>query len=432
MTFHDGTPLDAEAVRVNFETQLANPLVGLAVAPYFPAEGAVAVIDDATVEFTMLEPNAVFPALLTSQLGMVASPAWLADAADEPTLNQEPVGTGPFVFDSRAEDSVTRFVRNDDWWGGEVYLEAVEFLPVPDPATRNDLLFGGDIEALHTTDPAAVGDLRDDGDIQNVIDETGEEQFVMLNSTAPPFDDIRARQALALATPLQNFRDLIGLGIARDADQMFIPDSRFYNPDVVQEGDDPDGAVALAAEYCADVPENCSGGKIDMTYQFPAGSVVQSRMADILSGGWSEAFNVNFDELAQDVYILQVFLGEYQAALWRNVRRTRAGRQPPHPDVPHDRSGISLNSPRFCSEARDALILEAQAQDDPAARAELWKQVVQDMHDAYTYVFLQHTIWDNAFAPEVRGVCDRTTPEGVALQCAVSGRTWHDSVWLAE
>ena len=93
---------------------------------------------------------------------------------------------------------------------------------------------------------------------------------------------------------------------------------------------------------------------------------------------------------------------------------------------------LSLNFPRFCSEARDALILEAQAQADPAARVEPWQQVSQDMHDAYTYVFLTHTIWDNAFAPSVRGICDRTSPEGVPLQCAINGRTWHSSVWLSE
>ena len=430
IVFHDGTPLTADAVQVNYEAQLASALIGLAQRPFFPAEGATTVIDDRTIEFSMLDPNAVFPAWLTSQLGMVASPGWLAAAAEDPTLNQEPVGTGPFVFDSRSQDSITRVVRNDDWWGGEIYLDAVEFLPVTDPATRADLLFGGDVEGLHTIDPAIVGDLRDDDSVQNVVDETGQEQFVQLNTAAPPFDDVRARQALALATPLQIYRDLIGLGIARGADQIFIPESKFYNPDVVQQGDDPTAAAALAAEYCADVPDGCSDGNIDVEFQFPFTGVVGTRQADLLAQGWGEAFNVDFDELAQPEHIQQVAFGQFQAALWRAFGALEPATQRHALMCRTIADGISLNGPRFCSEERDALILDAQAQLDEAARVADWQDIVQDMRDSYTYVFLLHTVWDNAFDESVRGVCDRTSPDETPLRCVVNGVSWFDSVWL--
>jgi ABC-type transport system substrate-binding protein len=363
---------------------------------------------------------------------MVASPDWLAAAAEDPTLNQEPVGTGPFVFDSRSQDSITRVVRNDEWWGGEVHLDAVEFWPVPDPATRADLLFGGEMDGLHVTDPAIVGDLRDDDRVQNVIDETGQEQFVQLNTSAPPFDDERARQALALATPLQIYRDLIGLGIARGADQMFIPESRFYNPDVVQQGDDPAAAAALAADYCDDVPDGCSDGRIDVEFQFASTGVIGARQADILAEGWGEAFNVDFDELAQDQHILQTFSGQYQATLWRAFGSLEPATGRHALMCRTIGEGISLNGPRFCSEARDALILDAQAQLDEAARVVDWQGVVQDMNDAFTYVFLLHTIWDNVFNESVRGVCDRTSPDGVPLRCVVNGVSWFDSVWLSD
>ena len=46
-------------------------------------------------------------------------------------------------------------------------------------------------------------------------------------------------------------------------------------------------------------------------------------------------------------------------------------------------------------------------------------------------MYLVHTTWDNAFAAEVRGVCDATSPEGVALRCSVNGRTLHQALWLA-
>ncbi len=86
------------------------------------------------------------------------------------------------MFDSRSPDSVTRFVRNDDWWNGEVYLDAVEFVPVPDADTRAELLLEGDLNALQTSDPGAILKLDEDPSIQQVKDETGEESFVMINS----------------------------------------------------------------------------------------------------------------------------------------------------------------------------------------------------------------------------------------------------------
>jgi ABC-type transport system substrate-binding protein len=92
--------------------------------------------------------------------------------------------------------------------------------------------------------------------------------------------------------------------------------------------------------------------------------------------------------------------------------------------------GISLNFARFCSEERDALIVEAQATVDPEARIPLWQAVVKDMQDAYSYIFTRHSPWVVAFDPDVRGVCDRTSPDGTALRCVSNGRTWFDSTWV--
>ena len=438
ITFHDGTPLNSEALQINFETQRADPLVGLAVRPIFPEVGASEIIDDLTLQYNLLEPWAQFAASLASQVGYVASPTWLTAALKNPALNQEPVGTGPFKFDSRSPDSVTRFVRNDDWWAGDAYLDAVEFVPVTDPDTRNDLLFKGDLQALQTSNPASIIDLQDDPDIQNIVDETGDEGLVIMNAEEAPFDDIRARKALTFATPLENIRELVGLGISRPADQMFIPESIYYNPDVVQEGDMPEVAVALAAEYCADRgteinpvtgEPTCTGGKINMEYQFAGPSVTATRIAEILDEGWSSAFNVTFDELAQDDHINQVALGLYNAGIWRYF-----GSTDPSTDkvwlMCRTIGFISLNFPRYCDEERDDLIIEGQATNDPAVRIPTYQEISQKLHDSYTYVFLTHTMWDNAFAPEVRGICDQTSPDGTLLRCSGGGRTWFDAVWI--
>ncbi len=439
--FHDGTPVNAEAVQVNFELQRNDPLVGLAVRPYYPETDATTLIDDITIQYNLLDPNAQFPKALTGQLGYLASPTWIAAAADDPTLNQQPVGTGPFVFDSRSADSVTRFVRNEDWWNGSAFLDAIEFVPVTDPDSRADLFFSGELQALQTSNPATVEDLRSDDAVQNVIDETGEESFVMINTAAAPFDDIRVRQALTFATPRQQYNDLINLGVTRLADQMFIPESKYYNPDVVQEGDTPDLALPLVEAYCAErgAEENpilgtttCSDGKVNMELQWSGPSVVQTQVADLFNQAWSNSgFNVTFNELPQDDHIQETALGQYNVNTWRQF-----GAEDPQNDrvwLGCDNIGaISLNWPKYCDEARDALIDQSGATTDEAERIEIWKQVSENVNQAYTYIFLNHTLWDNAFAENVLGVCDRTAPTGEKLLCVTNGRNWFDSIWINE
>lgn len=429
VTFHDGTPFDAAAVQAGFQAQFDSPLIGFGLRPFYPAENATEVIDEFIIQYNLLDSNAQFPATLSTQGGYIASPTWLAAALLDPALNQAPVGTGPFKIESRTVDSVTRVVRNDDWWGGDVYLDAIEFVPISDPDTRTDLLNNGDLQAIQTTNPASIIDLQADDGITNVVDTSGEESFVMLNASRPPFDDLRVRQALTLATPLRAYRNLIALGVAPDANQMFTPDSPFYATDVVQAGDDPDAATPLVADYCAEVPRQCSGGKIDIELQWFGPAVITTRTAEILDQGWGGHFNVAFDELVQDTHIQEVALGQYDAAIWRQF-----GAVDPSLDrlflICRTIDVISLNFARYCTDERDALIAEAQATTDEARRVELWQKISRQINNAATYVFLDHTAWNNAFLAEVKGVCSRTSPDGTPLRCSITGATWFDSVWL--
>jgi peptide/nickel transport system substrate-binding protein len=431
VSFHDGTPLNAAAIAVNFGTVLKDPLVGLAVRPFYNLDNPIEIVDDLTVRFNLSGANASWPTSQTGQLGMVASPVWLEAALEDPTLNQAPVGTGPFVFESRSEDSVTRMVRNETWWNGDVYLDAVEFVTVTDPDTRNDLLFQGEIQALQTTNAASVDDLRNEEGLQNLIDDSGDESFIMVNSAGTPFDDIRARKALTFATPRQNYIDLIGLGIQQPADQMFTPASPYYNADVQQEADQPELVADLVASYCGEFPDNCTDGKIDMEFQWSGPSVVQTRIAELLDEGWSVGFNVKFQELPQDAHIQEVAFGVFDVVSWRQF-----GAANPADDRVWIEcatiGGLSLNWPRFCDEDRDAILNELALATTVEARQPLLAELSEKIQQDYLYVFMLHTLWDHSFAENVRGMCGHKTPSGDDMRCVLNGRTWLSNVWLAE
>lgn len=440
VTFHDGSPLTVDAVIKQFEITRADPLVGLAVRPYYPETDAVQKVDDLTMIFKPLEASQYFPSALTAQLGYIAAPSWLDAIATDGTLAQQPVGTGPFKFDSRTEDSVTKFVRNDAWWGteviGPVYLDAVEFYPVPDPGTRTELLQNGDLDIIHTTDTDQFAIYRDDSSLTLSIDEDGEEFFLMINTAKAPFDDVRVRQALALATDRQGYYDLFNAGEGSMADQMFTPDSPNFNPDVVQDGNDPEGAAVLVAEYCGENPTAedgtalCTDGKVNVEYQWSGPSVLATRIADFFNENWSESFNVTFDEKSQADHIQEAALGIYNIVGWRQFGAENPGDDRVWLEC-RNIGGISLNWPRYCNEERDALLKEIANPADPAERPALLQQLVQNMHDSYAYIFMTHSSWAVVESEKVNGNCDRVGPDGDPLVCSTNGRMYFASTWLS-
>ncbi len=427
--FHDGTALDAAAAQINFESQRASSLVGLAVRPFYPEAGATEVIDELTIRFNLLEPNRYWPQTMATQLGMMASPTWIEAALADPTLNQRPVGTGPFVFDTRSEDSITRFVRNDNWWKGTAYLDAIEFLPVPDSATRTDFLLSGDVDGLQSTEPASILQLRADPNVHLMLDDAGAETFIQINTSVAPFDDIRARQALAWATPRNDYLALIGLGTARAANGRFAPENPYADPSVVQVTDDPARATELAAEYCSEFPTNCSDGRINMDYQWPGPDVVNTRIADLMIEAWSVAFNVTRDELLQDEHVQQTALGQYNTTLWQAF----AAVDPVNDTVwlsCRTVGAISLNFPKYCDPALDAALLAAANAQEPSERADLYQETERLLNESFARVYLSHALNADAFSKQVHGVCNRTSPEGVKLLCSTSSVIWHDSIWI--
>jgi len=435
ITFTDGEPLDADAIIADFNALLADPLISLAVRPALNADNPIEKVDDLTVQFNLALPNFQFSAGLTGQLGMPVSPKYLAAAVEDQTLNQMPVGTGPFVMDKRVQDQVTRVVRNDDWWqteqnGTEVYLDAIEFYPNTDSQINANQLIGGDLDAFGTTNTDAVATIRDEGDAYiRIEDDQGEESFGMMNTTKVPFDDIRVRQAITFATPRNDYVEFVGAGILRPADSMFAPELVWNNPDVKMETDQPERSQELIDSYCADLPENCTDGRVNIELEYSGPSVLQEQIADILSAGWGDFFNVNRVVLLQDDHITNVALGNYQIVTWRQFGA---------PDPTNDRvwlacdsiGFLSLNWPRLCNQSREDMLNAQRSTTVLDERVKIWKDIQQEIHDDYVYIFFTHTLWMQAFSGDTRNQCGATSPDGVDLLCHSNGSMFNHTIWF--
>ena len=173
ITFHDGTPLDADAVMDNLNRSFRSLLIGAAVkdiARNLADPGAdpnnpqvlFEKIDDFTFTFftgfngdpEQPIPWPTFPIYLNGQAGLMASPTWLA-AVDAGTAQPtDAVGTGPFVFQSYAPGDRLIVTKNPDYWrsdenGNQLpYLDEIEFRVIVDSQVRAQALESGDVDMI--------------------------------------------------------------------------------------------------------------------------------------------------------------------------------------------------------------------------------------------------------------------------------------------
>jgi len=216
--FHDGTRFDANAVAYNFERitspELASQKARFMLGPY---EGTV-VVDEYTVAIRLSEPFApLLDSLSQVYLGM-ASPTAVEKWGDQYQIHQ--VGTGPFVFAEYVPGSYLLLHRNRDYaWAPSVFdheraqVEEIEFRFFTDPATRSPALETGEADVMGEIPPQDAARLDESPDFATLrVAVPGSALVFFINTTRPPLDDPRVRQALIYGTD----REAIVTAIFRD------------------------------------------------------------------------------------------------------------------------------------------------------------------------------------------------------------------------
>jgi peptide/nickel transport system substrate-binding protein len=209
VTFHNGQPFDAAAVKANIDDVLASPLTGIALAG--AVEGAEVVGDQVRIDLG--ESWASFPtSFLAGPNAWMRAPAMIEAAKAGPT---DPIGTGPFKFESWEPGAALKLVRNPDYWReGEPHLEKLEFVPVADDLSRVNALESGDVDMMITT---SAQDANDSSDDYTVIKDWDTETTLLVVNTREtaggkpnPMSNEHARKAVAHATDAQVIADLVG------------------------------------------------------------------------------------------------------------------------------------------------------------------------------------------------------------------------------
>ena len=421
IVFSDGEVMDAAAVVKTVEAFLADPLTSLVFKPAFSPENPIELVDDMTFRLNASGPNAALPYYFAEQLGMIGSPAWL-DARDEnPELDQIPIGAGPYMITDRQQDQKTVMERNPNYWGEPGNLDTIEFYPISQDSTRTDQFLAGDLDIIHGTDAESIIRLREETEgITRIEDNSGEEFILLMNAQVAPFDDIRVREAATAAFPKAQYADFIDEGTALEADSLFSSDTPWNVPGIEQADDQPEVAGPLIAAYCAEVPDQCTDGKVNIEYQHDGPSLALDRIATLVGDAYSDFFNITIQVIPNDQHINEVIFGQYQMATWRYH-----GFSDPDVDTAFltcsTIGALSINWSRNCNEERDALFLQQRATEDFDERYAIWTQIQENLRDSFQYITVSHTNWMVSSSDNVGGLCDATAPDGASLPCQTRG-----------
>ncbi len=318
--FHDGTPLDAEALKYNFDNLLN--VEGAVTAGALRDVESMDVVDELTVRYNLSAGNAAFPDLLTGMIGMPFSPAAHQQFGEDAGSN--PVGTGPFVFQSWQRDNQLVVTRNDNYWQeGLPYLDEIVFRPMPDEETRVASLQTGDIDAMQSLRQSIIRQLLDNDDVRTHTFVGNNAGGAIFNTERPPVDDSRVRRALAYALDQDQLIEVLGgTGLSPAATQWFSPDSPWYSERVAEAwpNNDPERARELIEEYANDPNRSdgqAPGSPVRVEFNTPPDpSLIE--MAQTYQAFWNAiGVDVQINQFEQAAHIQNAIAGDFMINIWR-------------------------------------------------------------------------------------------------------------------
>jgi peptide/nickel transport system substrate-binding protein len=400
VTFHDGTPWDADAAIFNLDRTIneaspdfypeLNAQAGLSIAGIVSA----AKVDDMTIAITTDGPLSYLPSNLTTVF--FGSPTAIKDKGNE-GFGQEPVGTGPFAFESYQRGQQLALTANADYWAGKPGVDKVVLRPIPDATARVAALRAGQVNWIEVPPPDDVASLTDD-DYQVLTNSYDHSWPWVLDVSKAPWNDVRVRQAANYAINRESLIDNVLQGTADPAGQVAPKANAGY-----QEGNDvytydPDKAKQLLAE--AGLPDGFS-----TTLSYPtsgSGNMLPTPMnealqADLAAVGiqvelqpveWASMLTDFFQaQIPGGADAINISLSMQQEGFWNTWFGTDS----------------SSNAGKYSNPQVDQLLTDAKGEFDDAARADIYAQVSTLLTDDAAWLTVVNDRNPRVLAPNVKG-----------------------------
>lgn len=277
VTFTDGTPFNADAVKANIEHfQTANgPMLG-----NLSSVASVDVVDEDTVTLNLSSPDPDLPANLANAGGYMGSPG----ALSSPDLATTPVGSGPYVLDASKTvvGSSILVTRNEDYWGDALPFDAVEFKILTDETARLNALTSGQIDFASLNRAASA--LQAEAAGLNApepfsVNWGGILFFDRDGALLPELADVRVREALAIAIDSDALVQVGWEGLGAETSQVFGPETSAYSKDL-------DDAYAYDSERAKELL--AEAGASDLSITLPVSGVFEPVVYDAIIQNWED------------------------------------------------------------------------------------------------------------------------------------------------
>ena len=416
-TFHNGREVTARDFKYSLE-RAADPKTGSTTADTYLGDikgvrdklagkatelEGVKVLDDYTLQLDLEEPRFYFLAKMTYPTAMVVDKE---NVESGDNWMDTPIGTGPFKMGEWRKDERIILERNSDFYLEPAKLDRVNFL-----------LAGGSGMTMYENDEVDITSVGLN-DIERITDPSSplNQEFVVatslttwyigFNTTKPPFDDPKVRQAFQHAVNRQKIIDVVLKGLVQRADGVLPPNMPGYNPDVIGLEFDVEKAKRLLAEskYAGKLP--------DVTFTIPSSSTTVDPVTEAIVEMWRKNLDLEEGVLKIQQTEWATFLGDIK----RNPAQGKEnkyqfyqlGWQADYPD-PQDFVDILFHSKSldnngvYSNPQVDKFLDQARVEKGTEKRFKLYQEAEQLIVDDAAWIPLYHGQQYLLVKPKVKG-----------------------------
>lgn len=255
VTFHDGTPFNAEAVlfslnRQHDKTHPYHDVGGSYV--YWEDTGLAGIVDkitasdEYTVQIKLKEPYAPFIYTIAITPFAIVSPSAVKEFGDKYSNN--PVGTGPFIFERWDRKDKIVLKANENYWGGRPKIDRVIFRSIPDNAVRLIELQQGNLHIMEFPNPDDLQQIQNDDSIELLSQPGTNIGYLALNMERPPFNNNNVRLAINHAIDKKLIIEHLYQGLGIPAKNPIPPTLWSYDDTIEDFEYNPELAKKLLAE----------------------------------------------------------------------------------------------------------------------------------------------------------------------------------------
>ncbi|MCW3476184.1 ABC transporter substrate-binding protein [Limobrevibacterium gyesilva] len=381
VTFHDGEPFNAEAVKYKLTRDLTAK--GSMRAGEINAIQSIEVVDPYTVRLVLKAPASPLLAQLTDRAGIMISPK--ATEAAGANFGLRPVCAGPFAFEQRVPQDRIVLKRYPGYWNPTAYhFDQVVYLPIPNSSVRLANLQAGSLDLVEYVVPTDMQAVERDPKLKLAIGDSLAYTGITINTGNGPAantaigQNALVRQAFELAIDKPALIQVVYNGLFNPTAQANPPSSPMYIPQVQSPARDVARAQALLKQAGVTLP-------VKVVVTATNGPEIQ-QAAEVVQAMTKEAgFDVTIKTMEFASSLQAAYGGDFQAYLigW-------SGRSDADGNMwPMMHTGGTFNYGHYANPTVDALLDEARVYTDPAKRRDvytkLWEIVRQDVPLVYLW-----------------------------------------------